>query len=449
MELLVWTFLAAVLALVTVRAFRRPAERSNSWSYDQLAALASDELLPAMFVDVDAFRRNVRSVADVASRSGKTIRLATKSVRVPELIQLALSTGGSAFRGLMCFSTAEVSLLAGAPFGFDDFLLAYPLVQREEFETIWRLAVDMQRKVCLMVDCERHVELLEAFWRDKQRQVSPASAPRFRLCVDVDMSYRLLGGRLHLGAHRSPVHDLDDLKRLVNIIGRSPAVELVGIMTYEAQIAGVPDRNPFVSSAMNAVLRLFKAVSARDCTRKRAAIAEWLRAQGIELEFFNGGGTGSLSQTAADANLTEVTVGSGLLQSGLFDYFHERHTECAFAFGLRVTREPMPGVVTCHSGGFIASGSVSGDKAPAPFMPAGVRPFDDEGFGEVQTPLRVPQGVSLRIGDPVFFRPAKAGEIAEHFNEYLLFERHGEHFVTRKAKTYRGLGANCFETVRP
>jgi D-serine deaminase-like pyridoxal phosphate-dependent protein len=58
----------------------------------------------------------------------------------------------------------------------------------------------------------------------------------------------------------------------------------------------------------------------------------------------------------------------------------------------------------------------------------------------VQTPLTVPENVALRPGDPVFFRHAKAGELAEHFNEYLLVR--GE-VIEARAPTYRGIG-KCF-----
>jgi D-serine deaminase-like pyridoxal phosphate-dependent protein len=69
-----------------------------------------------------------------------------------------------------------------------------------------------------------------------------------------------------------------------------------------------------------------------------------------------------------------------------------------------------------------------------------------EGAGEVQTPLKVGGGgsqkhrVTLDVGDPVFFRHAKAGELAEHVNEYLLVR--GDKIVDR-VHTYRGMG-RCF-----
>ncbi len=107
-----------------------------------------------------------------------------------------------------------------------------------------------------------------------------------------------------------------------------------------------------------------------------------------------------------------------------------------------MTRSSQPDHVTCQSGGFIASGPTEADKAPVPFLPEGLKPTRGEGFGEVQTPLLVPPALrgKLQPGDPVFFRPAKAGEIAERFQEYLLVQG-GR--ITGRAKTYRGLG-HCF-----
>ncbi|MCO4774321.1 MAG: amino acid deaminase/aldolase, partial [Deltaproteobacteria bacterium] len=93
-----------------------------------------------------------------------------------------------------------------------------------------------------------------------------------------------------------------------------------------------------------------------------------------------------------------------------------------------------------HGGGYVASGEAGPDKLPVPWLPEGLALLDLEGAGEVQTPLRVPAGVSLGIGDPVFLRHAKAGELAEHFTEYVLLR--GESVVGR-VPTYRGEG-QCF-----
>jgi D-serine deaminase-like pyridoxal phosphate-dependent protein len=66
--------------------------------------------------------------------------------------------------------------------------------------------------------------------------------------------------------------------------------------------------------------------------------------------------------------------------------------------------------------------------------------LNQEGAGEVQTPVSLPAGTRLSIGDPVFFRHAKAGELAERFSHFLLL-RAGT--VEQRAPTYRGDG-QCF-----
>lgn len=101
-------------------------------------------------------------------------------------------------------------------------------------------------------------------------------------------------------------------------------------------------------------------------------------------------------------------------------------------FALQSTRSSSKNSIVCQSGGFIASGEISHDKQPVPFLPKGLKPYSSEGFGEgipynflklqlflimyltqnlVQTPLMVPKDVTIHIGDPVFFRPSKAGRI--------------------------------------
>jgi D-serine deaminase-like pyridoxal phosphate-dependent protein len=64
----------------------------------------------------------------------------------------------------------------------------------------------------------------------------------------------------------------------------------------------------------------------------------------------------------------------------------------------------------------------------------------NEGFGEVQTPVRYTGFEEIQLGDPLFFRPAKAGEIAEHFREYILIRNNQ---IIDRVPTYRGLNL-CF-----
>lgn len=103
---------------------------------------------------------------------------------------------------------------------------------------------------------------------------------------------------------------------------------------------------------------------------------------------------------------------------------------------MEVVRKPSPGYVTCAGGGFVASGSAGAEKLPQAWLPKGLYLDEQEGAGEVQTPL---QGNTelLSPGAPVFFRHAKSGELCEHFNELVVMAS-GK--VIDRWPTYRGLG---------
>ncbi len=403
---------------------------NHGWDYKALVEVVQDVELPAMIVDLGLLDENIQRIADWVEPTGKTMRLATKSVRVPALIQRILDQGGDCFKGMMCFSVREAQYLSSL--GLDDFLVAYPFVQLADLQVAWDMTQVGITLTC-MVDSVEHIDIWESFCQSK---VDANSKP-IKLCIDADMSYRPMG--FHLGVQRSPVRTLAEFKELAEKILVCPSLQLYGVMGYEAQIAGLGDASPF-APLMNPLKSMLKSASAKDVAQKREAIFAYLQEKGVTLGLFNGGGTGSLGTTTQEPWLTEVTAGSGFLQPHLFDYYRSNRNKAAFCFGLRVTRIPQPGVVTCQSGGFVASGEIGLDKAPVPFLPEGLKLTSMEAVGEVQTPLQVPKSVALQVGDPVFFRPAKAGEIAEHFNEYILVQ--GGKLVER-ILTYRGAG-ECF-----
>ncbi len=412
-----------------------PLSLQDPWDHTRLCRLLADEQLPLMLVDLDVFEANCDRLCALARAGGKRLRVASKSVRVPELLRRIQQRAGEVWGGLMCFAAAEAELLFAE--GFDDLLIAYPSFQPDDIRRLFALR-EQGAQVVAMADGPAHLELYERGWRALSAGRQAAKLP---ICVDVDVSYRPLGRRgPHLGVQRSSIRDLASLRAICEQLQASEQLVLAGVMGYEAQVAGLADRNPF-SPLLNLGVRWMQRRSVRDVARRRREIAALLTELGVDGVLFNGGGTGSLQSSAAEPWLTEVTAGSGFLQSQLFDYYGNNRNQPAFCFALPVTRRPQPRIVTCQSGGFIASGSCGPDKAPVPFRPAGLRLLADEGCGEVQTPLRLPPGLELRLGDPVFFRPAKAGEIAEHFDSYLL-KRADE--LCGRVPTYRGMGRRFY-----
>jgi D-serine deaminase-like pyridoxal phosphate-dependent protein len=183
-------------------------------------------------------------------------------------------------------------------------------------------------------------------------------------------------------------------------------------------------------------MRWMQRRSVRELASRRAAAVEAVGAV-AELEFVNGGGTGSLETTSAELAVTEIAAGSGLFGPHLFDGYSRFRPAPAAAFALSVVRKPLPSIATLHGGGWVASGPPGVDRMPQPVWPENLTLVPREAAGEVQTPVRGAGAELLRVGDRVWLRHTKAGELSEHLGEYALVDGSG---VIGTVPTYRGEG---------
>lgn len=378
---------------------------------------------PFAIVDLDAFRANARDMLRRAS--DRPIRLASKSIRCRALLERTLASDAG-FRGTLAFTLPEALWLADH--GLRDILVAYPTVDHAALRAF--AAREDDAGIAVMVDDAAQLDLVEA-------AIDGAGDPArpLRVCIDADASWRPLRGRVHIGVKRSPLHTPAQAASLAREIVARPRLRLVGLMAYEAQIAGLGDRPPG-KPLMGLALRAVQRASARELAERRAAIVAAVKAI-APLEFVNGGGTGSLELTAAEPAVTELAAGSGLYGPTLFDAYSRFRPLPAALFALPVVRRPGAGVVTTLGGGYLASGSGDRARLPRPVLPAGLRLDAREGAGEVQTPLLGAAADRLRIGDRVWLRHAKAGELCERFDALHLIE--GDR-VVETVPTYRGEG---------
>jgi D-serine deaminase-like pyridoxal phosphate-dependent protein len=394
-------------------------DRNRLWSRldAALRTLPEPPSTPVAVVDLDAFDANADDL--VRRAGGKPVRVASKSLRVPALIRRALAHDG--FAGVLAYTLAEALWLHESGVS-DDIVVAYPTVDAAALRRL-TASPAAAAAITLMVDDPAHLDAVDA--------TRASRAVPVRVALDVDAGLRL-GGQ-HIGPKRSPLHDTADVVALARrVVGRE-GFRLVGVMTYEGQVAGVPDDVPDQRTKSLLVRRLKQASMAQLEVRRRE-IAGAL-AGVVDLELWNGGGSGSVEATAADGAVTEIAAGSGLLVPGLFDHYASFQPRPAAFFGLRVTRKPQPTIATVHGGGLIASGATGADRSPVPWAPPGLHLTGLEGAGEVQTPLTGHPAALLAIGDLVWFRHAKSGELFEHVRDVHLVR--GE-TVVEVVPSYRG-----------
>ncbi len=392
------------------RPWRKPAE----W-WPRLASATDGVEPPYGVISVEALAANAFDMRERAQ--GTPIRVASKSVRVRGVLDAVLALPG--YHGILAYTLPEALWLADT---HEDVVVGYPTADRL---AIAKLASDerLAARVTLMVDSLKHLDLVDQI-------APPAQRAEIRVCLELDASYRnpVLG---HVGVRRSPVHEVAEAASLAAAIVQRRGFRLVGMMAYEAQIAGVGN-----AGLSNVAIRAMQKASAAELKERRGAAVAAVR-KVAELEFVNGGGTGSLESTHDDPSVTEIAAGSGLFGPLLFDGYEHFHPAPAASFALSVVRRPTADIATVLGGGWIASGPPGQDRLPRPAWPEGLKYLSREEAGEVQTPLQGDAARELRIGDRVFFRHVKAGELSEHLDEFLLVE---DGRILDRIPTYRGEG---------
>jgi D-serine deaminase-like pyridoxal phosphate-dependent protein len=366
---------------------------------------------PLVAVDLDAFDANADDL--VRRAGGLPIRVASKSVRCRHLLDRVLARPG--FAGVMAYAVPEAVWLVGA--GVRDVFVAYPSVDEAALRAV---ATDdlLRAEVTVTIDSVEHVRWL--------RDTLGAEIAGLGVALDCDASLRV--GRVHLGVRRSPTRDAEQALAVVRA-ALGVGLDVRGVMFYDAQVAGLPDAGPHI--------RTMKRRSVRELEQRRRAVVTAVRGE-ADLRFVNAGGTGSLHRFGDDRVVTELAAGSGLYAPTLFDGYDDVDLRPAMAFALPVVRRPAQGFVTAFGGGYVSSGEPGWSRVPSPVR-RGLSLVRTEATGEVQTPLRGEDADGLEIGDRVWMRGAKAGELLERFDAVHLVAG-GE--LVGTVPSYRGEGRN-------
>ncbi|HNN48709.1 MAG TPA: alanine racemase, partial [Marmoricola sp.] len=200
-----------------MNAFTSEVERHRlKRRLDRAVSSIPDPGPPLVVVDLDAFDANA---ADLVRRAnGKPIRLASKSIRIPALIQRALDHPG--FSGVLSYNLREALWLANQGIS-DDIVVGYPSVDRL---ALARLANDDQARqvITLMVDDPAHLELIAELVH------GTTSEHPIQICLDVDAGLWL--GNNQVGPKRSPLRDKPAVRRLAQQ-AHDHGFRVVGVMT--------------------------------------------------------------------------------------------------------------------------------------------------------------------------------------------------------------------------
>lgn len=388
-------------------------------NYQNYCEIFRDKPMPLAYVDLDLLQTNVQQIIQRAK--GKPIRIASKSVRSVEVLRRIMDTNPAAFQGIMCYTAPEAIHLG--EHGFKDLLVAYPTWDASHIGQVCE-QIRAGKPITLMLDSIEHVQHLE--------KIAAQYDVKLPLCLDIDMSMDVPG--LHFGVWRSSVVSVESALRVYEAIQQASHLLIEGVMGYEAQIAGIGDEG--VHPKLEVIRRL-KRRSIPVLRQRRQAIVEALQQKGATLRFVNGGGTGSIESTIEESVVTEVAAGSGFYSPALFDHYQSFKHLPAAGFAVQIVRQPKPHIFTCLGGGYIASGQVGVIKQPLPYLPVGAKLTSLEGAGEVQTPVLYRGSEKLKVGDPIFMRHSKAGELCEHFNTLYLISG-GK--IVDEVPTYRGEG---------
>src|SRR5688572_20408571 len=176
---------------------------------------------PAFVVDLDVLERNVRSMAEHASRHGVRLRPHAKTHKSVEVARMQLAAGAL---GLTLAKIGEVESLldaatdqGGEPLPLEDVLLAFPIVGDQKLGRLLDLAE--QLTVTVALDSP-----------DAASQLGEAAAARGRqvgVLVEIDT-----GGR------RCGVLPGDPTLALARRVAQTPGLTLRGIMTHEGHAYG-------------------------------------------------------------------------------------------------------------------------------------------------------------------------------------------------------------------
>jgi D-serine deaminase-like pyridoxal phosphate-dependent protein len=201
---------------------------------------------PALLFDLDVVERNIAEMAAIARDAGVRLRPHTKTHKAPEIARMQTGAGAT---GITVAKLGEAEVMADA--GFDDVLVAYPIVGERKLA---RLRTLMERcSIRVSLDAVEVAEGIGRVGKDLGRAVP--------VLVDVDTGLHRMG--LPPGA--ASAQRAADLAAV-------PGIEVVGLVTHAGHAYRATGPDELRRIAEREALDLLE--TAEYCAREGLAIRE-------------------------------------------------------------------------------------------------------------------------------------------------------------------------------
>ena len=246
---------------------------------------------PALVIDVPVMEENIREYQAAVSKSGCKLRPHIKTHKIPRIAKMQIAAGA---QGIMCAKLSEAEVMADA--GIDDIFICYPIIGTEKLERLGALNKRLKRLI-VEVESIEGGEGLSAYAQETHQN--------FQVICEID-SVRMNRTGFE---YETAVEDI--LK-----VSKMPGIQVIGIFAY----AYMTMRDGIALSAEQAGVAEGKLT---------VAVAEKLRAAGLELEIVAGGSTPTARYVATVPQITEVHPGTYVYYDTMSKFFGITSEQCA------------------------------------------------------------------------------------------------------------------------
>ena len=322
---------------------------------------------PALVIDLDAFERNLKRMADFVAKSRVKLRAHAKTHKSPIIAAKQMELGAV---GVCCQKVSEAEVLVEG--GIGDVLVSNEVAGAAKLDRLAALA--RRAKIAVCVDDPGNVAEMEA------------AAAKAGVTLDVLVE-------IDVGARRCGIAPGAPAARLAKQIASSPHLNFAGLQAYHGSAQHVRKADTRRDQIARAVEMVEETLGA-------------LRAAGLEARIVGGGGTGTYENEAASRVYTELQCGSYIFMDadyarnkradgGLFDAYEHALFVCATVMSM-----PAPERAVVDAG--LKSFSVDSGMPLAWQLPGALyhRPSDEHGILDLTTCTERP-----KRGDKVLLVP--------------------------------------------